>query len=195
MRSVRILVLASLPVLVCGGVVRVASVEESPPRLALGVFAAAGAALVLVCGAVIVVGDAARLARHPLAVTVVALGALVGASSLDLWSVNGDAYGLGAVWLEAGVTTAAGTALLLLAIVLVRALVAMWRDSDLPLWPGHRVACVALVTAALAAAPVAVPRRGFEPALVVPALERAWQPIGLHDEPGWTYYDPGSGLL
>src|SRR3954452_567480 len=200
MRSgLRVLVLASLPLLVCGGVVRVApasSVRGEPsPWPALGVFAAAGAALVFVCSAVIVVGDAVHrveprtiLERHPVAVTAVVLGGLAAASSLNLWSADVGAYGLGSVWLQAGATTAAGTGLLLLAIMLVRALVALWRDSELPLWPGRRIACLPLVPAAPAGAPVARSSRGFEPVLVVPALERAWQPLGPHDEPGWNYY-------
>ena len=177
----RLLVLVSLPLLAGGAVLRAVAPppESASPALAAGALVL----LVFACCAVIVVGEAVRrvdprvtLARHPVALTVVALGGIVAASLFATTDYPP------AVWLQVGWLTAVATELLLLATMLVRALIGMWRGSDLSLWPGTHGACLALVTATLLFVPV--PAYDSRPAPIVPAGERI-----VAQQPFYSYYD------
>lgn len=204
--AVRALVLLTLPVLAFGWLTT-AQLLPGPPDFERAfaphptgvaiMFLAAAAASAVAGSIVLTLADFIRGFRasaqpappRPIALPVVVLSALAGLGTLSMKGSYLEASEMAVVWLAVVVITAAGFAMLLVAVMLVRALIGLWAMPELGLWPGRRAATIVLMVAALAAVPVGDGQPteydwfgGLESTTLVPLAER--MRVELTGQPG-----------
>ena len=130
------------------------------------------------------------------------LGVLVLVAAVSM--IGYEPFALLVTGITIAVVAAVFFAVQLAAIVLVRALVGMWQQSELPLWPGRRVATGVLLAAVLAATPVQSEKQsGFgswsQPRSLIPLVEKVRLDVVANPfNPVFTYpggYDSDTGGL
>jgi hypothetical protein len=191
--ALRALIVLSLPMVAFGWLAGQPQAEPAPANPAL--FGLAAILLVL--------GGSLALTRSEFAGTfrlgsrrrLVAIALLAGIGTLSMVDLGWDGYAIAFGWVQVAVAALVVFLVEIGCVVVVRALLGMWTQSDAPLWPGRRAAIVLTLLAVLAATPVQTGEPTFDlgfwieaPPYLVPFAEQVRvEAFGDPQDPYFTY--------